>query len=65
MQLRSLDLFTRLLRTRPLFTAALFFMLGCILAYSLEFSCAVWSAVAAFVLLLLFITRKRRSDVEE
>lgn len=60
MALKESDLFTRLLRTRPLFTAALFFMLGCILSHSLAFSLIAWIAASAVLLFLVLLFRSNR-----
>lgn len=60
MRLRDYDLFTRMIRTRPLFLAALLYLLGCIFAYVLD---AAWfCACAALVILPMFalLIRKRR-----
>jgi len=59
MRLRELDIFTRLLRTRPLFTAALLFLCGCISAYFLDLRLWVWIAAAAVLLIILPLCRKR------
>lgn len=57
--LRDYDLFTRLIRTRPLFTAGLLFLLGCILGYALELSPFALVPLALLPLILAFALRKR------
>lgn len=57
--LRDYDLFTRLIRTRPLFTAGLLFLLGCILGYALELSLLVVVPLALLPLIFAFALRKR------
>lgn len=49
MKLRQHDLFTRLLRARPLFSAALIYLGGCILGYAL--APRIWISAAAAVFL--------------
>lgn len=55
------DLFTRLIRTRPLLLAALLFLMGCIIGYSLHISGWICCALIAFMLLFaLLISRGHR-----
>lgn len=60
MRLKDIDLFTRLLRTRPLFTAVLFFMLGCVFACETQLSMLFWVALAAIAALLVVLARHNK-----
>lgn len=62
MKLREFDLFTRLIRTRPLLLAALLFLLGCILGYALNFPQLTYAATLLILLLAAVLLRKRRRN---
>lgn len=61
MRLSELDLFSRLIRTRPLFTAAFFFTLGCALAHILELSLLLWLSLAAAIGYAALLARRNRA----
>lgn len=54
------DLFTRLVRARPLFTAALFFLLGCILGRAAWLPMMTWILLLALILLPCAALRRGR-----
>ena len=60
MKLRDTDIFTRLMRTRPLFTAALFFMSGCILDRSLNLPVSFWLICTGLISIALLPLRRNR-----
>lgn len=59
MKLREYDLFTRLIRTRPLLLAALLYLLGCILGYALNFPPVIYAAILLPLLIAALLLRKR------
>lgn len=58
MKLREFDLFTRLVRTRPLMLAAILYLVGCILGYVLEFPPVCYAAPLLMLLVTAFLLRK-------
>lgn len=59
MKLREYDLFTRLIRTRPLMLAALMYLSGCILGYTLNFPPAACAALLLIPLIAAALLRRR------
>lgn len=62
-KLREYDLFTRMLRTRPLMLAALLYLLGCILGYVLNPTWILSAAALSLLLLTAFLLRGRFSRI--
>lgn len=60
MKLREYDLFTRLIRTRPLMLAALLYLAGCILGYALNLPPLNYAAALLILLTAAFLLRKSR-----
>lgn len=54
------DLFTRMIRTRPLMTAAINFLIGCICAYTFGFSGWIYCACIASLLFFACLLRRSR-----
>lgn len=63
MKLREYDLFTRLIRTRPLLLAALLYLVGCILGYALNFPPVSYAAALALLPAAALFMRKRARRV--
>lgn len=63
MMLKNCDLLTRLLRARPLFPAALFFLTGCILGHSITASPVLSGTIAVLLLLAALLLRRRVRNI--
>lgn len=60
MKLRNCDLFTRTLRARPLMSAAIAYLAGCIMGYVTGFSPWIWLICTGLFLLPVFLIKKSR-----
>ena len=60
MNKRSYDIFTRLVRTRPLMTASIAYLLGCITAYAADIPVWIWLICTGLFLLPAIFAKKKR-----
>ncbi|MBQ3574207.1 MAG: DUF4131 domain-containing protein, partial [Clostridia bacterium] len=58
--MRNCDIFTRLIRMRPLFTAAIVYLAGCIMGYAIEIPVWIWVVCTGLFLLPAIFTGYRR-----
>lgn len=63
MNLREYDLFTRMIRTRPLMLAAFMYLIGCIMGYALNFPLTVYAAILLFLLFAAFLLRRKAKHI--
>ena len=59
MKLHSYDIFTRLIRTRPLLTASIAYLTGCIMGYALDIPVWIWLICTGLFLVPAFFLRRR------
>ncbi len=60
MSTRNRDIFTRLVRTRPLMTAALAYLLGCIMGYAVDIPVWIWAVCTGIIFMPLLFSKRRR-----